>query len=132
MLLRTILIATICLSPVPPPAAPAKVAGTWNVSLEIGSITGHPVLELEQDGEKVTGSYRGHYGLSRLEGAVKEKEITFSVTINAEGQKTAGYFAGTVEGDQMRGSVEFEGAGEGTWSATRAPAKGKEPRQEAP
>jgi L-seryl-tRNA(Ser) seleniumtransferase len=104
-------------------AAPANVAGRWNVSLELGSIVGHPTLDLKQDGDKITGTYRGRYGPSPLEGAVKDNHIGFTVTLNAEGQESSGYFAGTVEGDRMSGTVEFEGAGEGTWSATRSPAR---------
>lgn len=104
-------------------AAPANVAGQWSVSLELGSIVGHPTLDLKQDGEKLTGTYRGRYGAAPLEGAVKEQQIGFTVTMNAEGQEVSGYFSGTVEGDRMSGSVEFEGAGEGTWSATRTPAR---------
>ena len=104
-------------------AEPAKVAGLWNVALELGSIAGSPTIELKQDGEKITGTYRGRYGASPLSGEIKENQIVFSVTMNAEGQQTTGYFAGVVEGDKMSGTVEFEGAGEGTWTATRAAAK---------
>ena len=101
-------------------AEPAKVAGTWNVALELEMVKGHPVLTLKQDGEKVTGTYQGRYGPSALEGTVKEKTIEFSVTMVAEGMQTTGTFEGTVDGDTMGGTVEFEGAGEGTWSGTRA------------
>jgi len=99
---------------------PAKVAGKWNVTLELPSITGHPVLTLKQDGEKVTGTYEGRYGESPLTGTVKEKDITFTVTFVAEGMQTQGVFAGKVDGDTMGGDVSFEGAGDGTWSAVRA------------
>ena len=107
----------------PVPAAPAKVAGEWNVILELSSIRGTPRLALKQDGEKVTGVYIGRYGESPLEGTVREKEIEFTVRLNAEGTETSGYFTGVVDGDKMGGAVEFEGAGEGTWTATRVPAK---------
>lgn len=109
-------------------AEPAKVAGQWNISLELGSITGRPTIELKQDGEKLTGTYRGRYGASPLEGEVKENQIGFTVTMNAEGQQTSGYFSGIVDGDTMSGAVEFEGAGEGTWLATRV---GKAAEREA-
>jgi hypothetical protein len=104
-------------------AEPAKVAGVWNVTLELESITGHPVLTLKQDGAKVTGTYQGRYGVSALEGTVKDKTIEFAVTILAEGTPTTGTFTGTVDGDTMSGAVSFEGAGEGTWTAARTPAK---------
>jgi hypothetical protein len=99
---------------------PAKVAGSWNVTLELPSITGHPVITLKQDGEKITGTYEGRYGSSALSGTVKEKDIAFTVTFVAEGMQTQGVFQGKVDGDTMGGDVSFEGAGDGTWSATRA------------
>lgn len=104
-------------------AEPAKVAGKWNVVLQLESITGHPVITLKQDGEKLTGTYEGRYGPSELKGTIKEKEIEFTVAFVAEGTRTEGAFAGTVDGDTMNGTVEFEGAGEGTWSATRVKQK---------
>lgn len=100
-------------------AEPAKVAGAWNVTLELETVTGHPLITLKQDGEKVTGTYEGRYGVSALEGTIKEKDIRFAVTMMAEGTQTTGTFVGTVDGDTMGGTVVFEGAGEGTWSAAR-------------
>jgi L-seryl-tRNA(Ser) seleniumtransferase len=123
MLQRGAIVAVIVMVGVTAFAAPANVAGHWSVSLELGSIVGHPTLDLKQDGEKLTGTYRGRYGASPLEGAVKENQLGFTVTMTAEGQETSGYFSGTVDGDRMSGSVEFEGAGDGTWSATRTPPK---------
>ena len=123
MLQRVAIVAVIVMVGVTAFAAPANVAGQWSVSLELGSIVGHPTLDLKQDGEKLTGTYRGRYGASPLEGAVKENQLGFTVTMTAEGQETSGYFSGTVDGDRMSGSVEFEGAGDGTWSATRTPPK---------
>jgi hypothetical protein len=101
-------------------AEPAKVDGKWNVLLQLETITGHPVLTLKQDGEKLTGTYEGRYGPSALEGEIKDSKIAFVVTFNAEGTKTTGVFQGTVDGATMGGSVEFDGAGSGTWSAVRA------------
>jgi hypothetical protein len=106
-------------------AEPAKVEGKWNVLLQLESITGHPVLTLKQDGEKLTGTYEGRYGPSALEGEVKENRIAFVVSFNAEGTTTTGVFQGTVDGATMGGSVEFEGAGSGKWSAVRAKAEPK-------
>ena len=98
---------------------PAKVAGKWNCVLELESVTGHPVLTFKQEGEKLSGTYQGRYGESPLEGTIKDNKIEFAVTINAEGTQSQGVFAGTVDGDSMKGRVAFEGGGEGTWSAER-------------
>jgi hypothetical protein len=117
-LLARLLAVSLLVAVVSP--APANVAGKWNVSLQLESITGHPVILLKQDGEKLTGTYEGRYGPSELKGTIKEKEIEFTVSFTAEGMQTQGIFGGTVDGDTMGGDVAFEGAGEGTWSATRA------------
>ena len=104
-------------------AAPARVAGQWNFTVELGMGTGHPAVTFAQEGEAITGTYEGRYGASPLKGTVKENKIEFTVSMNAEGTPVSGLFVGTVEGDTMSGQVEFEGAGEGTWSATRVPPK---------
>ena len=120
-MLSTARLAALALLLVPGLSAePAKVAGKWNVTLELSAITGHPVITLKQDGEKLTGTYEGRYGASPLTGTVKEQEISFTVTMVAEGMQTQGVFAGKIEGDTMGGDVSFEGAGDGTWSAVRA------------
>ncbi len=117
--MRTLAILALTLVATTLPAEPANVAGKWNVTMQLESITGHPVILLKQDGEKLTGTYEGRYGQSELKGSIKEKEIEFTVSIVAEGMQTQGVFAGTVNADGMSGNVSFEGAGDGTWSATR-------------
>ena len=118
----TRVLTIICLAAVVS-AEPAKVAGKWNVTLQLESITGHPVITLKQDGEKLTGTYDGRYGPSPLEGVIKENTIEFTVSMTAEGAAVIGRFAGTVDGEGMSGSVAFDQAGEGTWSAVKAPPK---------
>jgi hypothetical protein len=104
-------------------AEPAKVAGQWKFTVELEMGTGHPTVTLKQDGEKLSGTYDGRYGVSPLEGTIKENKIEFTVSMTAEGTAVAGVFTGTVDGETMSGAVEFDQAGEGTWSAVRAPAK---------
>ena len=118
--MRTLVILALGIFAAAVPPEPANVAGKWNVTLQLESITGHPVILLKQDGEKLTGTYEGRYGQSDLKGSIKEKEIEFTVSIVAEGMQTQGVFAGTVNGETMSGNVSYEGAGDGTWSATRA------------
>jgi hypothetical protein len=117
--MRTLAILALTLFAAVVSAEPANVAGKWNVTLQLESITGHPVILLKQDGEKLSGTYEGRYGQSELKGSIKEKEIEFTVSIVAEGMQTQGVFAGKVDGDTMSGDVSYEGAGDGTWSATR-------------
>jgi hypothetical protein len=114
----TILISTVLLS-----AAPADVAGQWQFTVELTMGTGKPLVTLKQDGEKITGTYEGWYGKSNLEGTVKENQIQFTVTVVAEGTTVSGVFRGTCASDRMSGDVEYEGAGDATWTAIRVPVK---------
>jgi hypothetical protein len=104
-------------------AGPAQVGGEWNATLEFESFKGNVVLTFKQDGEKLTGTYKGRYGTFALEGTVKGQQVEFSVAMTAEGMETQGLFAGTVDGDTISGVVEFEGAGQGSWHATRTASK---------
>ncbi len=113
--------AAALLSAAPP--APATIAGRWQFTVELAVGTGRPLVTFKQDGEKITGTYEGRYGKSALEGTVKENHVEFIVTVVAEGTTVSGAFAGDVEKDRMTGTVEYEGAGDGTWSAVRIPEK---------
>ena len=108
-------------------AEPVKIGGVWKFTGELEVGTGHPTVTLKQDGEKVTGTYDGRYGAAPLEGTIKENKIEFTVSMTAEGAAVTGVFSGVVEGEGenqgMRGAVDFDQAGEGTWSAVRAAVK---------
>jgi hypothetical protein len=113
----------VVLVPLPVGSAPANVAGVWTFTVELEMGTGRPRVTLKQDGEKIKGTYDGRYGASPIEGTVREHKIELTVSMTAEGQAVLGVFTGVVDGDSMSGSVEFDGAGEGTWTAVRAAAK---------
>jgi len=105
------------------PIVPANIAGQWQFTVELAVGTGRPLVTFKQDGEKITGTYEGRYGKSALEGTVKENHIEFTVTVVAEGTTVSGAFAGDVEKGRMTGTVDYEGAGDGTWSAVKLPEK---------
>jgi hypothetical protein len=104
-------------------AAPANIEGAWQFTVQLSMGTGSPVVTFKQDGEKITGTYEGRYGTSKLEGTVKENVVEFKVSIAAEGSTVTGTFSGTYESDKMKGDVDYEGAGDGTWTAVRMPPK---------
>jgi hypothetical protein len=45
------------------------------------------------------------------------------VSVVAEGMAVSGVFSGTYETDRMSGDVDYEGAGNGIWTAVRVPVK---------
>jgi|SRR2546422_5126002 len=100
-------------------AQSTNVSGDWKLSIETPNGPGSPSLVLKQDGEKLTGTYKGRFGESPLEGTLKGKEIKFTVKVNAQGQEIQIEYAGAVEGDTMKGKVKFGEFGEGSFSGKK-------------
>jgi hypothetical protein len=124
--LRKYIIATITigaaafmLAVLPAGAQTTNVSGNWKLTLETPNGPASPSLVLKQDGEKLTGTYKGRFGESPLEGAVKGKEIKFTVKVNAQGQEFQLEYAGAVEGDTMKGKVKLGDMGEADFSGKK-------------
>jgi len=97
----------------------ADVSGTWDLKVETSGGTGTPTIILAQEGEKITGTYRGRLGESRLDGTIKGNEIAFSVNVKFENQVLTVVYKGTVDKDSMRGTVRFGDRGTGNWTGRR-------------
>jgi hypothetical protein len=95
------------------------VTGTWDLTVETREGTAHPSITLKQEGEKITGTYQGRMGKSNLEGIVKGDDIRFAVTLKFQDVTYTVTYAGTIDGDTMKGTARFGDAGSGAWSAKR-------------
>ena len=99
------------------------VSGKWAMVLELSIGTSNPALVLKQDGTKVTGTYTGRYGESKLTGTIDDKrQLVFQVALSAEGQDVTMFFSGEVSADGLmiaKGVVNVEGLGEGSWAAKK-------------
>jgi len=100
-------------------AQSTNVSGNWKLTLETPNGPANPSLVLKQDGEKLTGTYKGRFGESPLEGAVKGKEIKFTIKVKAQEQEFILEYAGTVEGDTMKGKVKLGDMGEADFSGKK-------------
>ena len=101
-------------------AAQAKnVTGNWKLTIETPNGPGTPSLVLKQEGEALSGTYKGRFGDAPLKGTVKGNEIKFTVKVNAQGNELEIEYAGTVDGDTMKGKVKFGEFGEGTFSGKK-------------
>ena len=110
-------------SPAPAAAAPADktdVSGAWAFQVETPAGAGSPTFTFKQEGEKLTGQYKGAFGEAPLTGTVKANKIAFTIKVQAQGQDTTITYTGTVEKDgTMKGTVSLGEAGSGTWTAKR-------------
>jgi len=102
-------------------AAQAKVdvTGKWAFNVETSAGAGAPTFTFKQDGEKLTGHYTGTFGEADLTGTVKGAEITFTFTVDAQGNALKETYTGTVDKDTMKGKLVIEGFGEGTFTAKK-------------
>ena len=115
-LLAACLVASLLLACGLPLAAddPAKVAGTWKVSVSGGAGSAEQTIILKQDGNKITGTFKGPRQSGPLEGTVEGNNISFHVATRVPLD-----YKGTVDGDSMKGTMTGNGK-TGDWTATRA------------
>ncbi len=123
MIHRICLFAILCCpgaNPVarPDPAA-ADVTGIWDLRVDAGTSSGEAELSLKQDGQELTGTYRGRMGESRLTGTVRDSAIRFSVVLRFRDLSFTVVYSGRVEGDRMQGKVDFGDGRSGDWYARR-------------
>jgi hypothetical protein len=94
--------------------APANVAGTWKVSVTGGAGNAEQTIILQQDGNKITGTFKGPRQSGPLEGTVEGKNISFHVATRVPLD-----YKGTVDGDTMKGTLMGNGKA-GDWAAKRS------------
>src|SRR5881394_3113448 len=101
-------------------ASKVDVTGKWAFAVETSAGSGTPTITLKQDGEKLTGHYSGQLGEADLTGTVKGKAITFTFTVDVQGNSIAAAYTGTVESkDAMKGTVSYAGLGDGSFTGKR-------------
>ena len=130
------------LKPVTPTPANASgtATGTWALNVNIGEGDVTVTLALQQEGERVSGSMEGELGTGKITNASvgAAGDIRFTVPLTFSGQTTEAVFAGTITGNEMRGTVQIVGRGAGSFNGTRtgstqpAPPAPRMPRTSGP
>ena len=75
----------------------ADVSGTWNFDVQLDAGSGTPTFTFKQDGEKITGTYKGQLGEAPLTGSVKGNAIKFTFKVTPGGETVNAVFEGTIE-----------------------------------
>jgi hypothetical protein len=94
------------------------VTGAWEIEVQTDQGSGNPSFTLKQDGEKITGRYKGMLGESDVNGTVKGNDIEFSMKVSGQIEGTVIY-KGTTDGKTMKGKVSLAGLGEGTFTGKK-------------
>ncbi|MCI0486321.1 MAG: hypothetical protein L0229_06945 [Blastocatellia bacterium] len=101
-------------------ASASNISGVWTFNVETQAGSGSPTFTFKQEGETLSGSYKGQFGEGPITGTVKGSDIMFSVKINAQGQDIEVVYSGKIEGPgQMKGTVKLGEFGEGTWTGKK-------------
>ena len=100
-------------------AQSTNVSGNWKLTFETPNGHFNPSVVLKQDGEKLTGTYKGRYGESPIKGAIKGKGIKFTTKVSSQGQELQLEYSGTVEGRTMKGKVKLGNQGEADFSGKK-------------
>jgi hypothetical protein len=98
----------------------ADISGVWNFEVETPAGKGTPVFTLKQEGEKVTGTYKGQLGEAPVTGTVKGSDVMLMLKVSPQGEEITVTYNGKVSGkDAMSGKATFGNLGEGNWTAKK-------------
>lgn len=93
------------------------ITGNWEVEVDVDGMTGMPTFTFKQEGEKLTGKYKGQFGMLDVTGKIKANDVEFSFEIQSDAKVT---YTGTVEKDgTMKGKVNYADQASGTWKAKK-------------
>ena len=100
----------------------SSLSGTWTVNVNMGQGDKAITLNLQQEGDRLTGAISGPLGAGEISNgsAPSGGEVRFTVVLNVEGQTKEATFAGRLANNEIRGSVTIVGAAPGTFTATRS------------
>jgi hypothetical protein len=94
----------------------ANVTGTWKMNVETNMGSGSPTVVLKHLADTtITGKYNGQLGEAEINGSVHGNKIRFEFSV----QSNTVVYDGTVDGNNMKGSVKLGTMAEGTFTGTR-------------
>ena len=111
-------------SKVMPADEPAKVAGTWEMTVEGPNGTRTQTLSIQQDGSTIKGTITGRRGESPFEGSISGNKLSFSAKRETPNGTFTVEYTGTVDGDSIKGKSHSERF-DSEWTAKRASATGR-------
>jgi uncharacterized pyridoxal phosphate-dependent enzyme len=107
-------------NPVIPAGAPTSVQGTWAVTIQYPRGVGEQKFTLEQSGNDLTGTHDGEIYNAKFTGTIHANQIELHSNMQVGGNIIPWTFKGTVESNNIAGSVHMGEYGDATWKASRA------------
>ncbi len=119
---KLILLALLLLA-ARPVFAQTNITGDWDMTVNSPQGASTTLVTFKQDGEKVSGIFKGQQGSVPFEGGtLTGNDLTFTFTITTQGMQLPITVTGRVEGATMAGKADFGGFAQGDWTAKRSAA----------
>jgi hypothetical protein len=101
-------------------AQKVDLTGEWAFEVQTDQGSGSPAITLKQDGDKLTGKYKGQLGEADLTGTVSGKTFKFSFSGNAQGTEFTVTYDGEIESStSVKGKVDLAGLATGTFTGKK-------------
>ena len=111
-------------------AQTVDVTGKWDVTFNTQQGQLPASLTIAKEGDKLTGTLSSQQGDVPVTAEVKDKGVTVYAAIQTNNGALNIVMTGTVDGDSMKGSVDFGGRGTADWAAKRTASA--QPPQDKP
>lgn len=96
------------------------ISGDWVFQVTTDQGSGSPSFTFKQEGEKLSGTYKGLLGEAPLTGSVSGKAVKFSFTGRLDGNELAITYTGeVVSSDALKGTIDIGGMATGTFTGAR-------------
>jgi hypothetical protein len=102
-------------------AAAQSIAGEWDATMNTPGGARTFKIDFKVSGDSLSGTVHRAAGDVPLNGTIKGNAVTFSYTVNYNGNDLVLTMTVTVDRDTMKGTVSFGGQAEDEFSAKRAP-----------
>lgn len=101
--------------------AGALASGTWTLNVNLGEGETVVTLMLQQEGEQLRGAMQGALGSGQIaSGSIGQNgDLRFTVPVNIGGLTTEATFTGTLNGNEMRGTIQVVGRAPGSFTGAR-------------
>lgn len=107
-------------------AKPAVVRGSWQVNMKGQAAAVFQTLALQQTGSTISGTLKAPQGNAvPVQGTVTGQNVSFSVKRHTPDGDVTQQFAGTVDGDSIKGTVT-QGQFHVDWTAARSKPQTKQ------
>ncbi len=106
-------------NPAVPQGQPDSLAGQWQTTLTFDRGSAVHTLVFEQNAGSLVGTHYGEFVSGDLSGSIAANQVHFRSSQKIEGQQLSYEFTGTVEGENMSGTVSLGEYGSAKWTAER-------------